>query len=262
MPHGCAGVNDSGRARIPGFTLPQAMEKRDLKIDLFEPEQETTDSVVGNFATGLQGLATLPLDEQVEALNTIRRMLHEAGPFKTEPVDLVEWVKADIVHANDYNPNSVAPPEMELLRLSIMADGYTQPIVTYPEDGKRTVIDGFHRNRVGKECKDVRERVRGYLPVVRIRNEQEDRSDRMASTIRHNRARGEHSVDAMAEIVIELKRRFWSDEKIAKELGMDADEVLRLTQVTGLAALFADREFSQAWEAETFSEVQGSDILE
>jgi ParB-like chromosome segregation protein Spo0J len=204
-------------------------------------------------------LASLPLDERVNAINEIRRALHAISPFATEPVDLVEWVKAEDVQANDYNPNSVAPPEMELLRHSIMADGYTQPIVTMPDNGRRIVIDGFHRNRVGKECADVRERVHGYLPVVRIKESQEDRGDRMAATVRHNRARGEHRVDSMAEIVIELKRRFWSDEKIAKELGMEPDEVLRLTQVTGLAGLFADREFSEAWAAETLREIEGDE---
>jgi ParB-like chromosome segregation protein Spo0J len=200
------------------------------------------------------------LHDRVSLLNEIRKELAVYSPFKAEPVDLVEWVIAEEVKANDYNPNSVAPPEMELLRLSIEADGYTQPIVTMPDGGMRIVIDGFHRHRVGKECPDIRERVHGYLPVVRIKQTKEDRTDRMASTIRHNRARGEHRVDSMADIVLELKRRFWSDEKIAKELGMEPDEVLRLTQITGLAGLFADREFSEAWEAEALHEVEGEDL--
>ena len=217
---------------------------------------------VTSVLAAVAGLSELPLDERVDAINAIRLALHEVSPFKSEPVDFVEWVKADDVQANDYNPNSVAPPEMELLRVSIMADGYTQPIVTMPEEGRRTVVDGFHRNRVGKECADVRERVHGYLPVVRIKPSQEDRADRMAATVRHNRARGEHRVDSMAEIVVELKRRFWSDEKIAKELGMEPDEVLRLTQVTGLAGLFADSEFSEAWEAEMLGEIEGDDSLD
>ena len=201
-------------------------------------------------------------EEKIEAINKLRAAIHSHSPFKSEPVDFVEWVKAEEVQANDYNPNSVAPPEMELLRVSIMADGYTQPIVTMPDGDKRTVVDGFHRNRVGKECEDVRERVHGYLPVVRIKESQEDRGSRMAATVRHNRARGEHRVESMSEIVIELKRRFWSDEKISKELGMEPDEVLRLTQVTGLAGLFADQEFSEAWEADTFVEVEGVNILD
>jgi ParB-like chromosome segregation protein Spo0J len=149
---------------------------------------------------------------------------------------------------------------MELLRLSISSDGYTQPIVSMKVGDEYEVIDGFHRHRVGKECSDIQQRVHGYLPLVQIRSSQTDKSDRMAATIRHNRARGEHKVESMAEIVIELKRRFWSDEKIAKELGMEPDEVLRLTQVTGLAGLFSDREFSQAWEADSFKEIEGDDL--
>lgn len=202
-----------------------------------------------------KSLKSLPLDAQVEALNAARLMLHEAGPFASEPVDCVQWVKNDAVQANDYNPNSVAPPEMELLRLSITADGYTQPIVSWNREKVYEVVDGFHRHRVGKECDDVRERVSGYLPVVVINSEREDKGDRMAATIRHNRARGKHRVDAMSEIVIDLKRRRWSDEKIGKELGMDPDEVLRLTQVSGLAEMFADRDFSEAWEADRIDEV-------
>lgn len=207
-------------------------------------------------------LEALPMEARVDAINALRESIHQASPFKTEPVDFVRWVKNPLVHANDYNPNSVAPPEMELLRLSIASDGYTQPIVSMQDDaGGFEVIDGFHRHRVGKECADIQSRVHGYLPLVQIRSSQKDKSDRMAATIRHNRARGEHRVESMAEIVIELKRRFWSDSKIAKELGMEADEVLRLTQVTGLAGLFADREFSQAWEADSFKDIEGEDTL-
>ena len=194
------------------------------------------------------------LDKKVGDLNYIRKKLHDISPFKDEPVDLVTWVKSDDVYANDYNPNSVAPPEMELLRLSIQSDGYTQPIVTMNEDEGKQVIDGFHRNRVGKECEDVRERVHGYLPIVQIRDDRKGKNDRMASTIRHNRARGKHSVESMSGIVIELKKRNWSDKKIGKELGMDEDEVLRLCQVSGLTEVFSDVEFSEAWEAEIFDD--------
>lgn len=205
---------------------------------------------VSEFETWLRANLPTELNDQVEFINAIRRELHEAGPFCGEPVDLVEWVDSGEVTANDYNPNAVAPPEMELLRLSIMADGFTQPIVTNQEDDGRTVVDGFHRNRVGKELADVRERLHGYLPVVQIRADRVDRGDRIASTIRHNRARGKHKVEAMSDIVLELKRRNWSDKKIGTQLGMDADEVLRLTQVAGLAVAFADRDFSEAWQAE------------
>jgi len=192
----------------------------------------------------------------VDAINKLRSAIHEHSPFKAEPVDFVRWVSNEAVYANDYNPNSVAPPEMELLRLSIDADGYTQPIVSMPDqDGKFEVIDGFHRHRVGKEMPSVRERVGGYLPVVCIRHSQEDKSDRMASTIRHNRARGKHRVEAMSDIVIELKKRNWSDAKIAKNLGMEPDEVLRLCQISGLTELFSDEEFSMSWDVDDFEDV-------
>jgi ParB-like chromosome segregation protein Spo0J len=190
------------------------------------------------------------LPDKVSRLNAVRRGIGEHSPFASEPVDWIEWVPADAVRANDYNPNAVAPPEMELLRLSIAADGYTQPIVTMAEDdGTIQVIDGFHRNRVGKECEDIQARVHGHLPVVQVRADRTDKGDRIASTIRHNRARGKHQVVAMSDIVMDLKRRNWSDEKIGRELGMDPDEVLRLAQITGLAEAFADRDFSEAWEA-------------
>lgn len=188
------------------------------------------------------------LARQVAVLNAIRQALSAAGPFAAEPVDYVEWVAQDDVRANDYNPNSVAPPEMELLRLSIMADGYTQPIVTNAEDGARVVIDGFHRNRVGRECPEVAARIQGYLPVVQIKAERTDRGDRIASTIRHNRARGKHRINAMSDIVVELKGRNWTDERIGRQLGMEPDEVLRLCQVAGLAELFADDDFSASWD--------------
>jgi ParB-like chromosome segregation protein Spo0J len=190
------------------------------------------------------------LDVKIHMLNMTKRYLHQVSPFNSEPVDCVIWVKNDTVEANDYNPNSVAPPEMELLKISIQNDGYTQPIVGWKRDFNYEVVDGFHRNRVGKESKEINTRVHGYLPLVEIKQNSTDRNDRIASTIRHNRARGKHKVEAMSDIVIELKRRNWSDEKIARELGMDSDEVLRLTQITGLAEMFADREFSEAWTAD------------
>jgi ParB-like chromosome segregation protein Spo0J len=198
-------------------------------------------------------ISNLNIDDKISIINHIRELIHEISPMKSEPVDFVKWVKNSYVHANDYNPNSVAPTEMELLRHSIASDGYTQPIVSMLHENEYEVIDGFHRHRVGKECPDIQDRIHGYLPLVQINTDRTDKSDRMAATIRHNRARGKHKVESMSDIVVELKRRFWKDEKIAKELGMEPDEVLRLTQITGLANLFADEEFSQAWEAELFT---------
>jgi ParB-like chromosome segregation protein Spo0J len=205
------------------------------------------DKLAGELA---RAIASLPLAERPAALNRARLALHAVSPFRAEPVDCVLWVPAGTVRANDYNPNTVAPPEMRLLAHSIQADGYTQPIVSYPEDGADVVVDGFHRHRVGKEDPDVRERVLGHLPVTRIRADREGRADRIGSTIRHNRARGEHQVEGMSEIVRMLHLSGWKDEKIQAELGMEADEVLRLKQITGLAAMFAEREFSEAWRPE------------
>ena len=213
------------------------MENNNFKQDLMRRQQDIINAI-----------AHCDINEKVDIINSIKLMLHEVSPFKTEPVDCVLWVKNDSVHANDYNPNSVAPPEMELLRLSISNDGYTQPIVSMDNnDGTREVIDGFHRNRVGKECEDIQKRVYGYLPVVTIRESQSDKNNRVASTIRHNRARGKHRVESMSEIVVDLKKRNWSDEKISRELGMDRDEVLRLTQISGLTEMFSNKEFSMAW---------------
>lgn len=221
--------------------------------------KQLIESLIGQLSI----LDTMIGDELIDSINSLREAIAEYSPFKTEPVDFVRWVKNDQVHSNDYNPNSVAPPEMELLRLSIESDGYTQPIVSMIDpDGRYEVIDGFHRHRVGKECPDIQSRVHGYLPLVQIRESQVDKTDRMASTIRHNRARGKHKVEAMSDIVVELKRRFWSDDKIAKQLGMEADEVLRLTQITGLSTLFIDAEFSEAWEAESFADIDQSELIE
>ena len=206
-------------------------------------------------------ISSLDLDGKVEAINYIREAIHQESPFKCCPVDMVYWVKSDTVHANDYNPNSVAPPEMKLLEHSIQSDGYTQPIVTFPNEGNE-VVDGFHRHRVGKESEVVRSMVHGYLPIVRLAEDRHGRNDRMAATIRHNRARGSHKVSSMSEIVVELKRRFWSDERIAKELGMEPDEVLRLQQIKGMAFAFKDEEFSEAWEVDTFEDIDNEELNE
>ena len=158
------------------------------------------------------------------------------------PVSNVIWVESGKVHANDYNPNTVARPEMELLKISIKSDGFTQPIVVWENNGEYEVVDGFHRHLVGKELG------MSHLPVVVINKDRTDQNDRMASTIRHNRARGKHQVGKMSDIVLSLAKRNWNDDKIGRELGMEPDEVLRLKQVGGLAELFADAEFSEAWE--------------
>ena len=202
---------------------------------------------------------SMTIDEQIDAINEFKIALHEISPMRNEPVDCVLWVKNETVRANDYNPNSVAPPEMELLRQSIMEDGYTQPIVSFKEDEHITVIDGFHRNRVGKEVEDVRKRVYGRLPVVNINQWKQGRGDRMASTIRHNRARGSHSIELMSTIVSELVEMGKGDAWICKHVGMSADELLRMKQITGLASLFQNKDFSNAWEADSSDDIIDND---
>ena len=217
--------------------------------------------IVSRAAAIFHELADLDQESLIETINELRSELHKHSPLAAEPVDFVRWVEADSVIANDYNPNAVAPPEMKLLEHSIQEDGFTQPIVAWETDDGFEVVDGFHRNRVGKESHIVKARTLGYLPLAVINVEREDRGDRIASTIRHNRARGKHKVEAMSDIVVELKRRNWSDDKIGRELGMDPDEVLRLCQITGLAEMFADREFSEAWEAAIDDTINEDDNL-
>lgn len=195
-------------------------------------------------------LEPLNREGRINAINQLRQHIHQHSPFKEHPVDCVLWVLQDAVQGNDYNPNAVAEQEMNLLRTSIEADGYTQPIVVYPESvGNYTIVDGFHRHLVGKEL------LEGYLPVTEIRASQSQRDARMASTVRHNRARGKHSVDLMMSMVSELVKQNWSDTKIAKELGMDADEVLRFKQISGLADLFQGQDYSEAWVVESVQDL-------
>jgi ParB-like chromosome segregation protein Spo0J len=164
------------------------------------------------------------------------------------PVYSVRAVPLEKVRANTYNPNSVAPPEMELLETSIWEDGYTMPVVCYylPHEDVYEIVDGYHRYTVLKTSRRIFEREGGMLPVVVI---EKDESNRMASTIRHNRARGSHSIELMSNIVAELTRAGMSDAWILRHIGMDKDELLRLKQITGLADLFKDKEFSEAMGA-------------
>lgn len=165
--------------------------------------------------------------------------------FKS-PVYNVRPVPIEKIRANEYNPNAVAPPELKLLYESIKADGYTMPIVCYyhEKDDMYEIVDGFHRYRIMLEHKDIYERENGMMPVSVI---DKPISERMASTIRHNRARGTHNIDLMSNIVAELVEMGKSDAWISKHLGMDVDEILRLKQITGLASLFKNREYSRSW---------------
>lgn len=185
------------------------------------------------------------LDEKVGTMNTIRANLSDISPFE-EPVDCVRWIPMDKVKANEYNPNRVASTEMKLLHTSIKLDGYTQPIVAYKLDnGEYEVVDGFHRNRVVKEYKDINKRIHGYLPLVIL---DKPLDERIGSTIRHNRARGTHQIRSMSEIVIDLAKAGWTDEEICKKIGMELDEVIKLKQITGLKEAFQNHEFSKSWE--------------
>lgn len=201
------------------------------------------NKIVLNIRQELEKIRAMEVDERIELLNQVKDAIKEISPFN-EPVDIVRWVKSEKVVANMYNPNVVAPPEMNLLELSIKQDGYTQPIVVFKENNHYTVVDGFHRTRVGKESKDINRRIFDYLPVVII---DKPLKERMASTIRHNRARGTHAIQPMSKIVEELYFMGWSDKKIAEQLGMEKDEILRLKQFTGLGNLFKNREFSKSW---------------
>ncbi len=163
------------------------------------------------------------------------------------PVYNVKAIHLNKIKANEYNPNSVAPPEMRLLYKSILEDGYTMPVVVFynKEEDVYEIVDGFHRYTIMLKYKDIYEREKGMLPCSII---EKPITDRMASTIRHNRARGSHDVDLMSNIVAELIGLGKSNAWISKNLGMDVDEVLRLKQITGLANLFKDEEFSKSWE--------------
>ena len=163
------------------------------------------------------------------------------------PVYNVKAIPVEKIRANNYNPNKVAPPEMKLLEISIWEDGFTQPIVCYHDkaNDEYIVVDGFHRFTTMLTSERIRTREKGMMPVVVIDKEL---GERMASTIRHNRARGSHSVDLMSNIVAELLEMGKSDSWICRNIGMSADELLRLKQITGLANLFKDEDFSKSWE--------------
>jgi len=188
-------------------------------------------------------------DSQADIVFQVREWIHKnLSVVKSQPVDLIRWVPIDKVQANDYNPNSVAKVEMRLLYTSIKHDGYTQPIVTIydKEIDKYVIVDGFHRYFTCKSNPDILERNKGMLPIVVM---EKDINDRMAATVRHNRARGTHSTKGMSSMVFEMLSNGWSDKDICNELGMEAEEILRLKHITGFSKLFADIEYRQAWES-------------
>lgn len=191
----------------------------------------------------------LGFDQKVEVFNQITQELYDwlGVNHPTLNVQLVPAVK---VIGNDYNPNKVAPPEMKLLKLSIRKDGLTMPVVVCdtPDNKEHpyTVVDGFHRTTVVQRDNEVNKSLYGYVPVSRLNKSIEDR---ITSTVRHNMARGTHQVELSAKLIVLLRKHNWTNVRIGTELGMDADEVLRLKQITGLAEAFKDQEFSESWEA-------------
>lgn len=193
--------------------------------------------------------------ERLNAIECIKETLHHSSPLSTQPINLVRWVPIEKVEANDYNPNSVAGKEMGLLYTSILHDGYTQPVVTIydKERDKYVIVDGFHRYFTCKTRQDIQDRNKGMLPIVVI---QKDINDRMASTVRHNRARGEHSINGMSSMVFNMLQNGWKDHDICNELGMEPEELLRLKHITGFSKLFADKQYSESWKSKEMIQIE------
>ena len=195
----------------------------------------------------LDHIAALPAAERLTALAEIRAQLAALSPVQ-QPIDHVRWVPIDRVSPNDYNPNRVARIEMRLLYTSISHDGYTQPVVTIydPERDMYIIVDGFHRYYTMRTNKDIYDACHGLLPIVVI---DKPINDRMASTVRHNRARGKHSVAGMSHMIFAMFDNGWDDENICNELGMGPEEIIRLKHITGFSKLLKDREYNKSWKA-------------
>jgi hypothetical protein len=188
--------------------------------------------------------------------------LHEeVSPRNEQPIDNVRWIPIDRVQANDYNPNSVAKNEMRLLYTSISHDGYTQPVVTIYDESidKYVIVDGFHRYTTMRTNQDIFDQNNGLLPIVVLKK---DINDRMASTVRHNRARGKHSVAGMGQIVFNMLQNGMEDEAILSELGLEAEELIRLKHVTGFSKLFADAEYGKSWETDKQVQIKSEYLKE
>ena len=185
--------------------------------------------------------------DKFEFLNEVKDYIYSLSPQKVNPVDRVIWVPKDMVIANNYNPNSVAEKELKLLYTSVNEDGYTQPIVTIWDEnlGKYVIVDGFHRNLILRKYKDIEERCYGRLPIVVI---DKNIDQRMASTVRHNRARGSHSVDGMVNIVFNMMRNGCSEREICDKLGMEQREFVKLKYITGFAKIFKNYDYSKCVE--------------
>lgn len=212
-----------------------------------EPSEKARDSV----AEFLEDT-----DDIFTALNELRATITEMSPVTHNPIDAVYWVPVEMVRPNDYNPNEVADQEMELLYTSIKEDGYTQPIVTVwdPDDEMFEIVDGFHRYMTTQMYDDIKERSDGRVPITVI--DTDEKNERRASTVRHNRARGEHSITGKGEVVFGMLDDGWEDEEICKELGMEKDELARIKHTTGFAKLFDETDYQQSWKATQQLEIE------
>ncbi|KHA55315.1 hypothetical protein NM74_17560 [Aeromonas hydrophila] len=190
-------------------------------------------------------LSELDGDELIMAINKLKSVLANRSPFKHNPIERVLWVNHDQLFPNDYNPNKMAPTEKKLLTVSLQENGFTQPLVVQQTKFGFVIIDGYHRYTIATKNKCIKSRTYGYVPIVIL--EQDERVALMAATVRHNRARGSHQISLMSELVKELSQLGLTEFDIGEKLGMDADEVLRLKQITGLCELFSNVEFSSAW---------------
>lgn len=216
-------------------------------------DERSISSLVNEIKRRISNLETT--DSKIEMLNEVRLSLHEVSPLKDHPADCVIWEKSEFIETQKINPNAIAPPEMELLYQSIKNDGYTMAVVAFKQnDGTIRVVDGFHRRLIERLHSDISDSTFKRIPLTLIRKSQEDEGNRMASTIRHNRARGTHNIELMSTIVAELVEMGKGDPWICKHIGMSADELLRLKQITGLASLFANKEFSKSWNANNSTE--------
>jgi len=217
-------------------------KQRHSQLLILKKEQIQTETVKKEIENYLKNSAN-----PIAAIEEIKALLHELSPLKSQPINLVQWVSIEIVEANDYNPNSVATIEMKLLYTSISHDGYTSPIVTIWDESiqKYVIVDGFHRYSTMRQNQDIYDRNMGLIPIVVIDKEI---NDRMASTVRHNRARGKHSISGMSSMVFSMLENGWKDSEICNELGMEPEELLRLKHLTGFSKLFENVEYKKAWE--------------
>jgi ParB-like chromosome segregation protein Spo0J len=192
-------------------------------------------------------------ENKIDFVNEVNEYISELNPLKHNPVCFVKWVKAEQIKPNEYNPNFVASKELELLNTSIERDGYTQPIVTIWDGKFYIIVDGFHRYYVMLSHPILMQINKGYLPITIIKK---GINDRMASTIRHNRARGKHNITGMSNLVFQLLDKGWDDTLICKELGMEAEELIRLKHITGFSKLFENTEYRKAWKTRRMVEIE------